>query len=41
MADRYALLVAEDLTGTASVSVEKRYRGIHEVPVYTADLDRG
>ena len=39
MADRYALLVAEDLTGTASVSVEKRYRGIHEVPVYTTDLD--
>lgn len=39
LADRYALLVADDLTGSASVSVEKRYRGIHEVPVFTTDLD--
>jgi len=38
-ADRYVLLVADDLTGSASVAVEKRYRGIHEVPVFTTDLD--
>ena len=37
--DRYAILVADELTGFAKVSVEKRYRGIHEVPVFTTDLE--
>ncbi len=37
--ERYALLVADDLEGTAEVNVEMRYRGIHEVPVYQTDLD--
>ncbi len=39
LVDRYALLVVDDLTGDASVTVEKRYRGIHEVPVYQTELE--
>ncbi len=39
MEERYALLVADNLVGTAHVSVEKRYRGIHEVPVFTSVLE--
>ncbi len=36
--DRFAFLVADELTIAADTSVETRYRGIHEVPVYAADI---
>lgn len=36
---RHAFLVANELTSTATAKAESRYRGIHEVTVYSAAID--
>ena len=39
--DRHALLVADNLTINVTGNVEMRYRGIHEIPVYSASMEMG